>query len=198
MHGGKKFCIGVISNAGRLVRRDIGGVEGAERQHEREASRIGPAALRGMAHDAIGGFGEVLAALDQRGLRERCGNAAGITRMVVREVDLATLGERQRLWAYDQKKRDDADQQQHRKCDQPWKSLGAARGRSCVHALVLLAKRSRSTGRRFSATPVAAKIALRSAGGPAVVPASPRPPGGSPLLIKCTSIFGIWSMRSIR
>src|ERR1700679_2924934 len=97
-----------------------------------------------------------------------------------------------------QGKADHGDEHQHGKRDQDWTSFGVARGRSCVHALALLAKRSRSMGSRLTATPAAAKIALRSAGGPAVAPVSPTPQGGSPLLIKCTSIFGIWSMRNIR
>ena len=33
-------------------------------------------------------------------------------------------------------------------------------------------------------------MALRSAGGPAVAPVSPMPPGASPLLMTWTSIFG--------
>src|ERR1700677_3619034 len=48
----------------------------------------------------------------------------------------------------------------------------------------LPASTSRSTGSRRSAMPVAAYRALRNAGGPAVVPVSPMPPGGSPLAIR--------------
>src|SRR6516165_7231814 len=44
---------------------------------------------------------------------------------------------------------------------------------------LLTASAARSTGSRRSATPVAALIALRSAGGPAVAPVSPMPPGSS-------------------
>jgi hypothetical protein len=57
---------------------------------------------------------------------------------------------------------------------------------------------ARSIGSRRRGTPVAAKIALRKAGGPAVAPVSPMPPGCSPLLIMWTSIGGVSSMRSIR
>ena len=39
---------------------------------------------------------------------------------------------------------------------------------------------------------------LAFAGGPAVTPVSPMPPGSSPLLMTCTSMFGTWSMRSMR
>ena len=46
-------------------------------------------------------------------------------------------------------------------------------------------------GQTFQRNALAAKVASRSAGGPAVVPASPTPPGGSPLLIICAWIFGI-------
>ncbi len=76
--------------------------------------------------------------------------------------------------------------------------FGAARGKRCVHALALRANRLRSTGCRLSATPVAAKIALRSAGGPAVAPISPTPQGGSPLLIKCTSTGSLGRTASAR
>jgi hypothetical protein len=65
VHGGEKLRIGVIPDAGRLVRRDIGGVQRAERQYEREAASISLAAFRGMAYQAIGSFREVLALLDQ-------------------------------------------------------------------------------------------------------------------------------------
>src|SRR5262249_56242302 len=50
-----------------------------------------------------------------------------------------------------------------------------------AHAFFLPARRSRSIGSRCRAMPVAARMALRSAGGPPFAPVSPMPPGGSPL-----------------
>ena len=60
-----------------------------------------------------------------------------------------------------------------------------------AHAGFLPARTSRSMGNRRSAMPVAAKIALRKAGGPAVAPVSPMPPGASPLFTTCTWIGGV-------
>src|SRR2546425_12707544 len=46
--------------------------------------------------------------------------------------------------------------------------------------------------------PVAAKIALASAGAVTAVPGSPIPPGGSRLRTRCTSIRGVSFIRSVR
>src|SRR5262245_24369201 len=54
-----------------------------------------------------------------------------------------------------------------------------------------------STGRFRKRLPVAAKIALATAGTMAEVPASPIPPGGSELWTRWTSMAGASSMRSI-
>src|SRR5262249_59495786 len=67
-----------------------------------------------------------------------------------------------------------------------------------AHAFFPPARRSRSIGRRRRAMPVAARMALRSAGGPPFAPVSPMPPGGSPLLMTFTSMGGPWWMRSMR
>ena len=64
MHGGEKLRIGVISDAGRLVGRDVGGIQRAEGQHEGESAGVSLAACGGMANHAIGGFGKVLTLLD--------------------------------------------------------------------------------------------------------------------------------------
>jgi hypothetical protein len=66
------------------------------------------------------------------------------------------------------------------------------------HAGFLPDSTSRSMGSRRNLIPVAANKALASAGGAAVVPVSPIPPGAYPLLMRCTSICGISLIRSIR
>src|SRR5258706_13590441 len=67
-----------------------------------------------------------------------------------------------------------------------------------VHASFLPARTSRSMGSRRRRLPVAAKMALARAGGPATVPVSPMAPRASPLGITCTSMGGVSSIRSIR
>ena len=65
MHCGKKLLVGVISDAGRLVRRDIGRIQRAKGLHNGKSAGIGFAAFCGVAYQAIRGFREVLALLDQ-------------------------------------------------------------------------------------------------------------------------------------
>jgi hypothetical protein len=55
---------------------------------------------------------------------------------------------------------------------------------AAAHAGFFRASTSRSTGSRRNLMPVAANSALHSAGGAAVVPVSPIPPGASPLLMR--------------
>ena len=58
-------------------------------------------------------------------------------------------------------------------------------------------KSSGRMGRRWIRLPVAAKIALATAGAIAGVDASPTPPGSSVLGMTCTSTWGISFIRNI-
>ena len=63
VHGGEKSRIAVVADAGRLVGRDVGGIERAEGQHEGESAGVRLAALGGVADHAIRGARQILAAL---------------------------------------------------------------------------------------------------------------------------------------
>src|ERR1700689_1683411 len=96
MYSGEELRIGVISDAGCLVGRDIGGIQRPKGQYEREPAGIGLAALRGVAYQTIRSFREIRPLLDQRCLREGSGDAAWIRRVVIRKSNFATAGERHR------------------------------------------------------------------------------------------------------
>ena len=143
-----------------------------------------------MADYAVGGLGEILAAPDDVGVGKLARNAGRICFVIVRERDCRATGKRKRPGKERKPSEDTAgDDDDTGEND----NRGATHG---GHAFTAIA--ARSIGRRRNGTPVAAKIALRRAGGPAVEPVSPMPPGRSPLLMMWTSIGGVSSMRSIR
>jgi len=94
--GVKKFLIAVTADAGGFVGRDVGRIERAERQRNRQAAGIVSAARRGVADQAIGGACEIFAALDLVGIGKIWRNAGRIGLMVIRERDRPAAGERQR------------------------------------------------------------------------------------------------------
>jgi hypothetical protein len=63
---GEELVGAVGADAVFLVRGDVGAVDGAERRLDRQSAGERRAALGGMAGHAVGGAGEVFAALDQR------------------------------------------------------------------------------------------------------------------------------------
>src|SRR5581483_7509679 len=60
-----------LADSGYPVRRDVGGINGAERGRHRPASREGLAALGGVAGRAVSRRHEIAAALDRRMLARR-------------------------------------------------------------------------------------------------------------------------------
>ena len=67
VHRGQELRVGVIADAGLLVRGDVGGIDGAEWQVEGEAAGVGRPARSGVAGLAVRGMGQIFAALDQIG-----------------------------------------------------------------------------------------------------------------------------------
>ena len=89
----QKILIAVIADAGLLVGRDVGRIQRAERQLEREAAGIFLAALRGVADHAIRRPRQIGAALDEARLGERSRNAGGIGGLVIGQRHFRTIGE---------------------------------------------------------------------------------------------------------
>ena len=94
--GVEKILIAVVADAGVFVGRDVGRIERPERQRKRQAAGIVRAARRGVADQAIGGAGEIFAALDRIGIGEILRNAGRIGLMVIGQRDRLAAGERQR------------------------------------------------------------------------------------------------------
>src|SRR5205085_3480420 len=112
--------------------------------------------------------------------------------MILRKRDFAAISEFRRTRRKDEPQQDagrDNDKHDH-DCEETESEA--------AHACFLPASTPRSIGRWRSGIPVAAYTALQIAGGAVVAPVSPIPPGGSPLLMRCTSIPGASSMRSMR
>ncbi len=89
----EKILIAVIADPGFLVGCDVGRVQRAERQFEREAAGIGLAVLRGVAGLAVCRPRQISAALDKARLRKRRRDAGGIGAVIVRERHLRAIGE---------------------------------------------------------------------------------------------------------
>ena len=72
-HRPHELIVGVAANARRPVRRDVGRIHGSERQLEGATAGEGPAAGHGVAGDAVGGRGQILAPRHHaiRGVNER-------------------------------------------------------------------------------------------------------------------------------
>ena len=175
MHGVEEILIAVIADAGFLVGRDVGGIKRAERQLEAESAGIFLAARRGVADHAVRRLRQIFATLDNACLRQRGRHTGRIGAAIIRQRHIRAGAERHRAGAADNP--DPYDQYYHH--DGGDAEQNATRGRA--HAF-FPAISARSIGSRRNATPVAAKMALRKAGGPPLQPASPMPPGGSPLL----------------
>ena len=94
MHRVEKILVAVIADAGFLVRRDVGRIERAEGQLEREAAGIFRAARGGVADHAIRRPREIFAALDEARLGERRRDAGGIGGLVIRQRHLRAAGKR--------------------------------------------------------------------------------------------------------
>ena len=145
--GVEKILIAVIADAGVFVGRDVGRVERAERQRNRQAAGIVRAARRGVADQAIGGAREIFAALDLIGIGEILRNAGRIGLVVIRERNRAAAGERQRSLG-------ESLQGEHDRGYQDNEDNDHDAGAHDTHALTASARRS--IGSRRSATPVAA------------------------------------------
>ncbi len=70
MQGGEELRVGVMADAGFLVRGDVGGIDGAEGHVEGKAAGEGRAARRGVAGHAVRGMDEIFAALDLIAIRQ--------------------------------------------------------------------------------------------------------------------------------
>src|SRR6185437_3786034 len=70
----------VVTDAGLLVRRDVGRIEGAQRRGDAQAAGVGLAVLDGVAGDAVAGAGQVFAALDELRVGRRVGGPRGVGR----------------------------------------------------------------------------------------------------------------------
>ena len=106
MHGRQELGVGVIADAGLLVRRDVGGIDGAERHVEGEAAREGRAAGGGVAGLAVRGMGEIFAALHQIGTGKLGGNAGDIAAFVICQRHGRAAGEGHRITAEKQPARE--------------------------------------------------------------------------------------------
>jgi hypothetical protein len=145
--GVEEILIAVTADAGGFVGRDVGRVERPERQRKRQPAGIVRAARRGVANQAIGGAGEIFAALEQIGIGEIRRNAGRVGLMVIRERNHVAAGERQRSLRENPK-------HEHGGGNQGDEDNDRDAGAHDTYALTASARRS--IGSRRSATPVAA------------------------------------------
>jgi hypothetical protein len=126
-----------------------------------------------MASHAISSLRQILPPLDDAQLAERARDAGGIACFIVRQRYFLAIRKRHRS-----RTADDPNG-----CSQPHHSNRDNTSKNAAHNPAhdfFPAIKVRSIGHRRKATPAAASMALRSAGGPAVAPVSPMPPGASP------------------
>jgi hypothetical protein len=106
MHSRQELGIGVIADACLLVRRDVGGIDGAERHVEGEAACEGRTVWGSVAGLAVRGMGEIFAALHQIGTGKLRRNAGDIGVMVTCQRHGRAAGEGHRITAKKQPSRE--------------------------------------------------------------------------------------------
>src|SRR5258706_8574292 len=145
---------------------------------EGKAAGEGPAARCGVAWSTIGSDREISSPRDEAGLAQLGRHAGGIRARIHRQGNAPPAGEIHRAGL---EKHPARDHQYDRGNDGGGEQKSSAYRTCRAHADFLPAKISRSIGSLRSLIPVAAKMALQTAGGAAVVPVSPIPPGASSL-----------------
>src|SRR5258705_5138768 len=136
-----------------------------------------------MAHNAIRREGEILSARDGIGLPKLGRQTGGIRARISSQGNAPSAGEIHRARFVEHPARS-AQQDGYANSRNGPETSGCQERARTAHACLLPARMSRSIGSLRNLIPVAAAIALQTAGGPAVVPVSPIPPGDSSFRIR--------------
>src|SRR5258706_1164673 len=183
VNGVQEIRIAPVANSGLFVRCDVRRINRPEWEMEGVATRERPPALCRMAYCAICRDRKISPAGDRIDLAEISGRPGGIHSRIGGEGNAPAPGKVHRPGLVERPDGNAYPDGCKNSGDRP-EAAGFHERAQTAHACLLPAKMSRSIGSFRSLIPVAAAIALQTAGGAAVVPVSPIPPGSSSFRIR--------------
>src|ERR1700729_3029392 len=183
--GVQEIRIGIAADSGFRIRGNVGRINRSKRQNEGEAAGERSTVFCRMAHRAIRRTRQVFSALDQARRFELRGGAGGILGLVRAKRNRLATRKARGLWAQNDIRADD-DAYANNRCEGP-------ENRMLFHAAPDF-----GNGSMWMRLPVAAKMALATAGPTGATPGSPTPVGGAVEGTMYTSTLGISFMRSTR